>query len=125
MVKYEPHCTYEIRSFLDRIFFWDFTRYVIVKIDPIYTKDMSYHKEFFKSEHIDYDTICWGDFEGATKYFSYTKAFSDLKKILNSNAMLNMRLEYSTDDYESFNDPLEKRFTELENGKNTKTQSKS
>jgi hypothetical protein len=119
MVTYSPRCTYEIRSFPDRVFFWDFTRYVIVKINPRYTKDMSYHKQFFNSVHIDYDAICWGDFDQATKYFSYTKAFGDLNRILNSNGIENMTLEYSTNDYESHEDPLEKKFAELENVKNT------
>lgn len=124
MVKYEPTCTYEIQSFLDEILFWNFRRYVIVKIDPGFTQETSYHKQFFNSGDIDYDTICWGNFDRATHYFRYNKAFSDLNKILSVKSTINLRLEYSTKDYKSFEDPLEKRFKELEHGKNIQAQNK-
>ena len=120
MVKYEPQCTYEIRSFEDKFLFWDKTFYVIVKLNNRHSHDSGYRVEFFLAKNICYDNICWTKFKHSTKYWSFEGAKRDLNKILItkdscSDVINDLSIEYSTDNNSMIlEDPLEQKFKKLE-----------
>jgi tRNA(His) 5'-end guanylyltransferase len=118
MVTYNPSCTYEIRSFKYKIFFWEKTCYVIVRIDN--DSFWSSRKTLFFDAPYSYsEELCWDTFERSTKYWFFKRAKRHLDMILASGKSDkiedNLTLEYSTNDNSIIlEDPLEQKFKLLE-----------